>query len=139
VDAALLDALEAAAKAEGAVVELVAPRISGVTDSAGKMRPARQKINGGPSVLYDAVAVLASPTGMDILMNESTAKDFMSDAFAHAKFIAYGEESRPLLEKAGATPDGGCLALRKPEDARRFIKICAELRFWEREAKVQKA
>jgi hypothetical protein len=63
VDAALLAALAKAAKDEGALIELVAPKVGGVTDSTGKLHPAQQKINGGPSVLYDAVAILASADG----------------------------------------------------------------------------
>ena len=57
-DADVLAALRAAIEAEGAVLELVAPKIGGVTLSDGTPVPAKQKIDGGPSVLYDAVAVL---------------------------------------------------------------------------------
>ncbi|MDQ0390757.1 catalase [Labrys monachus] len=135
-DAGLLDALTAAAEAQGAVVELVAPRVGGVALGDGSLRPARQKINGGPSVLYDAVAVLLSAEGAKTLLNEATAKDFVSDAFAHAKFIAFSAAAQPLLDKAGVLPDGGCLALKTPDDAKRFVALCGELRFWEREAKV---
>jgi catalase len=135
-DATLLDALEKAVTAEGALIELVAPTVGGFTASDGKERPAKQKINGGPSVLYDAVAVLASAEGAKMLMQEATAKDFVSDAFAHAKFIAFAESAKPLLDKAGAVPDEGCVALKGPQDAAAFIKACGKLRVWEREPKV---
>ena len=59
-DAALLASLREAATAEGALVELVAPQIGGVVTSDGELVPAHQKIDGGPSVLYDAVVILAT-------------------------------------------------------------------------------
>ncbi len=57
-DADILAALRAAIEAEGAVLELIAPKIGGVTLSDGSQVPADQNVDGGPSVLYDAVAVL---------------------------------------------------------------------------------
>jgi catalase len=138
VDAGLLAALEEAALAEGAMVELVAPTVGGVTMSDGKRMPAQQKVNGGPSVLYDAVALLPSEQGAALLTKEATAKDFVSDAFAHAKFIAYAEAARPLMQKAGVAEmmDEGFVALKSAADAKRFIEVCRQLRHWEREAKV---
>jgi catalase len=135
-DAALLGALRQAAEAEGAMVELVAPKVGGVATSDGKRVEAQQKVNGGPSVLYDAVVVLLSADGAKLLVNEATAKDFVSDAFAHAKFIAYSDAAKPLLQKAGAEMDGGTIALSSAADAQGFIQACRALRFWEREAKV---
>jgi catalase len=135
-DARLLDALISAAESRGAVTEIVAPTVGGFKASDGKVRPAKQKINGGPSVLYDAVAILVSPDGAKRLGSEATARDFVADAFAHAKFIAYVDAAKPLLDKAGATPDAGCVLLSAPGDADRFIQSCAELRFWTREPSV---
>ncbi|MBB1092901.1 catalase [Rhodopseudomonas palustris] len=135
-DAKLLAALQAAAGKHGVLVELVAPKVGGFETSDGEMLPAKQKINGGPSVLYDAVAILVSDEGAEMLLGEATARDFVADAFAHAKFIAYTEAAQPLLDKAGVKPDDGFLALSKPADAERFLKLCAKLRFWEREASV---
>ena len=137
VDAGLLAALRQAVEAEGAVLELVAPKVGGVTASDGTTIPAQQKVNGGPSVLYDAVAVLPSAEGAALLACEATARDFVNDAFAHAKFIAYAETAKPLFEKAGVIDmDGGFIALKRPADAAGFIEACRRVRFWEREAKV---
>ena len=137
VDAALLKALRQAVEAEGATLELVAPKVGGVTASDGTTIPAQQKVNGGPSVLYDAVALLPSREGAALLVNEATVRDFVADAFAHAKFIAYGEAAKPLLDKAGVTePDAGCIALTTAKDAKAFVAACRKLRFWDREAKV---
>ena len=135
-DAKLFSALRKAFEGEGAIVEVVAPFVGGVTLSDGSALPAKQKVNGGPSVLYDAVAVLASEEGTKLLMGEATAKDFVSDAFAHCKFIAFVDEAKPLLAKAGAEEDRGCIALAKASDAQAFLKLCADLRCWEREMKI---
>ena len=139
VDMALLGALQDAVKAAGGVVELIAPKVGGVVCSDGMLMPAKQKVNGGPSVLYDAVAILPSAEGAALLAQEATAKDFVNDAFAHAKFIAYGPDAGPLFEKANLTADmdGGFFPLTKPADAKSFIQLCGQLRFWPREAKVR--
>jgi catalase len=135
-DAALLEALQQAVKAEGGTVELVAPKIGGIKTSDGKERPVGQKVNGGPSVLYDAVALLPSAEGAAVLAKEAAAKDFVNDAYAHAKFIAYAEAARPLFEKAGIDPDEGFALLKTAADARRFLALCKPMRYWAREAEV---
>jgi catalase len=134
-DADLLAGLQAAAKAEGALVEIIAPKVGGATLSDGKLHPAKQKLNGGPSVLYDAVALLMSEDGAALLQNDASARDFIADAFAHAKFIGYSEAAKPLLAKAGVTLDDGCLLL-DAGNAEAFLALCGKLRHWEREAKV---
>ncbi len=137
VDAGLLAALRQAAEKEGMTLELVAPKVGGVTTSNGETIPAQQKVNGGPSVLYDAVAVLVSGEGASMLAREATAKDFVSDAYAHAKVIAYTSPAKMLLDKAGVTEtDEGLIALNSPADVQRFTAACQNLRVWEREAKV---
>lgn len=138
-DADLLDAVRDAAEAEGATVELVGPHIQGVTLSDGLREPVGQKINGGPSVLYDAVVFLPSAKGAKQLFGEATARDFINDAYAHAKFIGIGPDATPLIRKAGLEPadhDGGMLDIAVEQDADTFLKACRALRFWEREPHV---
>ena len=134
-DAALVKALKKAVEAMGAQIEFVAPMVGGVEASDGTWIEAKQKIDGGPSVLYDAVVVLASATGARLLATMPAARDFVSDAFAHAKFIAHSPEARALFEKAGIAGDldGGCVEMTAPADAEGFVEICGALRFWERE------
>ncbi|WP_246373955.1 catalase [Gluconacetobacter tumulicola] len=137
-DAALFDALVAAADKEKAVHEIVAPKIGGVTLSDGRAVAAQQKIDGGPSVLFDAVAVIASPEGAALLAGDAAAKDFVTDAFAHCKFIGYAEEAIALFDKAGLTADldEACIVLETESDVQDFVQACRALRFWDREAKV---
>src|ERR1041385_462136 len=116
VDAGLLQAVQAAFKQEGAVVKLVAPMVGGVEVSDGSWIEADEKIDGGPSVVFDAVAILLSDTGAQLLRDEATARDFVADAFAHCKFIAHTAAATPLFEKAGvaAARDHGVVEPREP-------------------------
>ena len=134
------NAVQAAFKQEGAVVKLVAPMVGGVEASDGSWIAADEKIDGGPSVVFDAVAVLLSDAGAQLLADEATARDFVADAFAHCKFIGHTAAAMPLLEKAGiaASRDSGVIALGGPADAARFLEACRQLRLWEREAKVKR-
>ena len=56
--AAVVKALQSAAKAEGANLEVVAPRSPASCSTTGPRSPAHQMVGGGPSVLYDAVAIV---------------------------------------------------------------------------------
>ncbi len=137
-DIKLFNALTQAVASEGATYEVIAPTIGGVKASDGTWIEAQQKVNGGPSVLYDAVVLLFSEAGAKLLSQEATARDFISDAFAHSKFIGYTEAALALFDKAGlrGNMDDGCISINKPADAATFLKACHALRLWERENKV---
>ncbi|MBT2186777.1 catalase [Sphingobium sp. H33] len=137
-DAAIFAALIKAVDAEGAVYEVIAPKIAGVTLSDGTTVAAKHKIDGGPSVLFDAVAVLVSSEGAALLALDAAAKDFVTDAFAHCKYIGVGAEAEPIFAAAGIADklDEACLPLGKAADAKNFIEACRALRFWPRELTV---
>ncbi|MDP1642687.1 MAG: catalase [Phenylobacterium sp.] len=137
-DAGLFKALTDAIEAEGAIFEVIAPHIGGVKLSDGALLPADQKIDGGPSVLYDAVAVLVSEEGAAILSKDKTAKDFVNDAFAHCKFIAHTSAAEVLFAKAGVADDmdEGFVSLSSAKDATTFVEACRAIRLWAREMKV---
>lgn len=132
VDMNRLRALEAALVDEGATLELVAPRISGLVASDGTVLDARQAIVGGPSVLYDAVALLPSEKGVQDLMEFPETGDFVRDAFAHFKFIGCGDHASALLHAAGVTPDEGVVPLEDDADIEQFVARCRALRFFDR-------
>ena len=133
IDAAALETLTAAFEAEGATVERVAARVYGVTAAGGQKIPAEHKIDGAPSVVFDAVAILASADGAAELAKNHAARSFAADAFAHAKFIGVGGAGAMLLDAAGVTErDGGILDLA--DGAEGFAKACRALRFWDRVA-----
>ncbi|HEX7822516.1 MAG TPA: catalase [Sphingobium sp.] len=137
-DAAIVDALLAAVDTEGAVYEVIAPKIGGVTLSDGRKVAAKHKIDGGPSVLFDAVAVVVSADGAALLSIDAAAKDFITDAFAHCKYIGISAEAQPIFAKAGIADDldEACIPLGKAADAKAFIAACRTLRYWPRELKV---
>ena len=136
-DAETLAALRAAAESAGATVEIVAPAVGGVDISDGSRVPAGQQVDGAPSVLYDAVAVIAEPGGARALAARPAARDFVTDAVAHCKFIGYTSGAAVLFEAAGlpadpAGADGGFISLSE-HPAAEFIARCQQLRYWDRE------
>ncbi|TBF08803.1 catalase [Rhizobium ruizarguesonis] len=138
-DAAVFKALLAEITEQKAAFEVIAPKIGGVTLSDGNWIEAHQMIDGGPSVLYDAVALLPSAEGTGDLLKEATARDFVADAFVHCKFIGYVETALPLMQKAGITDslDEGVIALGAVKDVPAFIKALGKLRVWGREPSVK--
>lgn len=134
IDGGAFDALKKAAEAEGAQVTVVAEKVGGVTTARGKTIEADEKLDGAPSVLFDAVAILASEDGAARLAGLHGARAFLADAFAHQKFIALTAEAKSALWSA-AVPDeadAGVFVLDGgPED---FIDACKDLRSWERAA-----
>jgi catalase len=138
-DAKLLAALQAAIVKEGATFEIIAPKVGGVGASDGSWIEADQMIDGGPSVLYDAVALLPADLGIDDLLQKSTARDFIADAFAHCKFIGYAKAATPLFAKAGIADslDEGVVALGGPNDVAGFVEKLGKLRLWSREPSVK--
>ncbi|MBY5351126.1 catalase [Rhizobium leguminosarum] len=138
-DAAIFKALLAEITEQKAAFEVIAPKIGGVTLSDGNWIEAHQMIDGGPSVLYDAVALLPSAEGTGDLLKEATARDFVADAFVHCKFIGYVETAQPLMQKAGIADslDEGVIALGAAKDVTTFIKALGKLRVWGREPSVK--
>jgi catalase len=134
VDIKLLESLKSALRDEGALLEIVAPKVGGVQASDGSWIEAKQKIDGGPSVLYDAVALLPSDEGATLLAKEPAARDFVADAFAHMKFIGYTAAAAILFEKAGIAEnrDEGFIALSGQADCATFVTACRQVRYWKR-------
>jgi catalase len=139
-DADLVNAFREAVAAEGAMIEIVAPTAAGVKAGDGSWIDADHKVDGGPSVLFDAVAILPSAAGAEALTGEATARDFAADAFSHRKFVAYVPAASALFAKAGI-PDGldnGFVDVSGGGGApERFIELCRKHRHWPRETAVK--
>ncbi len=73
-----------------------------------------------------------------MLSLDAAAKDFVTDAFAHGKFIGISAEAKAIFAKAGIADDldEACLPIGTADDARTFIAACRTLRLWRRELKV---
>jgi catalase len=139
VDAKLLKGLTTALLRQKAVFELIAPKVGGVTASDGTRIEAQHMIDGAPSVLFDAIALLTSPAAIEDLVKEATARDFVADAFQHCKFIGYDPSALPLLEKAGISEsiDEGVLSLPGEDGIAAFVTELGKLRVWGREPSVK--
>lgn len=136
-NAKILGELRKAAKKAGAVVEIIAPTVGGTTSTDPGPYPADHQLDGAPSVLFDAVAVIPGPDGAAALCAHAPALDFLRDAHAHCKFIAFGDDASVLLTAAGVAEvlDDGYVALdARPATAASFLASSASLRFWDREA-----
>ena len=138
-DAELLKKLQMAIEKEGATMEIVAPNVGGIEASDGSMIAAKHMIDGGPSVLFDAVALVLSEEGAERLTGEAAARDFVADAFSHCKVIGFTSGAIPLLVKAGVDPnaDEGLIGLGDAKAIAGFVKSCRKLRLWSREATVK--
>ena len=134
-DARMLSGLRAAAKKEGATIEVVAPVIGGARASDGSLVPADQTIAGAPSVLFDAIVVLASQENAQSLAEDPAAREFVTDAFTHGKFIGFAPAATPLLDTAGIAGDGdrGVVKLGGRAAAGSFLESCRGMRVWDRE------
>jgi catalase len=137
----LLNGLRKAVEGAGATFEVIAPKIGGVITAAGKQVPADHKVEGGPSVLFDAVAIIPSREGGAKLATQAEAVNFLRDAFGHLKVIAYTPEAAPLLVNGGmpeANPDNDAgmisLGASTPKD---FVTAAAAGRIWDREPYVR--
>ncbi|HUJ65927.1 MAG TPA: DJ-1/PfpI family protein, partial [Acidimicrobiales bacterium] len=133
-DAFALNAVRTAAAQQGVQVEIVAPAVAGVSMSDGTTVVADQKIDGAPSVLYDAVVVLASEQGATSLSHDPAARDFVTDAYAHFKFIGYTAPAVEFFKAAalnGLSDDDGIVDL-DAVGAEDFLRRCVRLRHWDR-------
>lgn len=128
-DARTVAALRKAAEAEGAAVKIVAPKIGGAKLRGGKHMPADGKLDGMPSVIFDAVAVMLAPAAGETLAAEAAAVDWLRDAFSHLKAIARTAGAAPLLEAAGIDEDAGVV---DAGDVAAFLEQAAT-RQWARE------
>jgi catalase len=132
VDSSMLQSLVDAIKEEGATAKLVAPRVGGVTGSDGTFFEADEKIDGGPSVLFDAVALLIAGEAAEAVTETPAARDFVADAIAHHKFIAFNQDAVPLLKKAGVERDdqSQLVPLDQQQQIETFLSRCRQLRDW---------
>ena len=131
-DAGILSAIQNAAMREHARVVLVAPTVTGIRASDGTPLQVGQKVDGAPSVLYDAVAVLTTKEGAGQLARRPAARDFITDAYAHCKFVGYTDDASALLAATGLASalDEGFIELNG--NAGDFVAHCRQLRHWAR-------
>jgi len=136
-DAGAVTALKTAVEAAGGQLKVVAPKVGGVTGADGKPIEADFQLAGGPSVLFDAVALVVGAKGAYALANEAAAVAFVHDAFAHLKVIGHTEAAAGLLKQAGVKDgDAGVVPLGQGA-AERLVEKAKQGRIWDRESVVR--
>lgn len=115
---------------KGGMVKLVAPRV-GDTKVKGGTLSADEKLDGAPSVVFDAVISILMPDQAEKLAEDAGVVAWFADAYAHCKTIAAcGGTREHLLPKANIEIDEG---VPEPEN---FMKV-GVVRHWDRETKVR--
>jgi catalase len=132
-DGAVINEVRKAATDAGAKVKIVAPKVGGAKLADGSMLEADGQLAGTPSVMFDAIAVILSDEGAQLLTRESAAIDFVQHAFGHLKAIAFDKGGQALLQKANIERDKGVVDINNIAG---FI-AAAKTRQWDRESSVR--
>jgi len=133
--ATIINSFLSLAKPEGLVVEFICKQVEGVKCSDGTFQDGAYTIQGGPSVLFDACALVISNEAAEEFAKNSAARDWVANAFNHNKFIAYTEGAIPLMTAAGVDPknDDGMVKVTGAADCTTFMTIGRKKqRYWER-------
>jgi catalase len=151
VDAESLRIVRATLLAERALPVLVAPRLGPLLDSNGNSHWVEFSLLTGSSVLFDAVYVPGG-SGVDALVEERDAVDWIYEAYRHCKPIAASGEGVELLAHCPGVPVPGrstangrsrasgagllvSAEAASDEFAGAFVAAIARHRFWERAGK----
>jgi catalase len=141
VDENAVTVMQKALQAEGAMTDIIAPKLGTVTAENNAVIRVNQSLLTASSVMYDAVYVPGGTNSVATLAGEPDAVHFLNQAFKHCKAIAAHGEATQVLE---ATYFGKKLSAKVREEglrvnkdvktlAKDFIADIAKHRFWERE------
>jgi catalase len=135
-DAGLLKTLREAVEGRlGGMVTLVGPTGT-VTLSNKDTAQVDEQLPGGPSVLFDAIAILPGELGVGELHGApQSIADFIWDAFYHCKFIGYNVHALRLFSQIGFDTkiDAGCFNFEVEGAMDTYLKKLGEQRQWDRE------
>jgi len=130
-DPAEIEAVRSAVDAAKGKPVLIAPKVGGAKLKGGKILAADGQLAGTPSVTVDAIALVLSAAGAEMLTREAAAVQFVMDAFGHLKAIGANSGAQALLDKAGVAADAGVTDLGAD-----FISAAGK-RFYEREPTIR--
>lgn len=146
VDSNSLDTVKTALEAEGAIVEVIAPRQNFILSTTDEEIQVHHSFLTAASVLYDAVYVPGGTNSVATVEADADAVHFLNEAFKHCKAIAADAGAMQVIEStyfARKIPadfsdesvllDGIVISDDPAELARQFITAIAQHRFWERE------
>jgi len=138
VDAAAIDAMKKALKAQGAHAKVLGPTSAPVKTADGKALPVDASMEGMPSIAFDAVFVPGGAASIKALSADGVALHYLLEAYKHLKAIALHGDAKQLQDLLKLEADAGLLqgadvaALSKP-----FFAAIGEHRVWAREPKAK--
>lgn len=146
IDASSVSIVKAELDAEGAVVEIIAPKLGFIIAADDTRIEADHSFLTAASVLFDAVYVAGGTNAVATLEAEANAVHFLNEAFRHCKPIAAAEDALQVLEATYFSkklpPDyqedtvlmeGILVGTPNRKFAKLFVQLIAQHRFWERE------
>lgn len=145
VDARSLSTIRDSLLAQGASVELVAPKLGDIVAEDGTVFNADRSFLTTASLFYDAVYVPGGTNSVAELEGDPDALQFLNQAFKHCKAIAADQGALQVLRSTyfgRKLPDdmsedtvlGEGLAIGKPDKLiKPFIAAIKQHRFWARE------
>ncbi len=133
VDAAKVQALQAALVEQGAVGKLVGVRIGAVagTGKAAQALQAECSLENEPGFLFDALALPGEKAAVNALLQDGHAMEFIRDQYRHCKPILAPEGAQALLAAAGidtSAPDNAIAS-----SAEKFMEAMGKHRNFARE------
>ncbi|QDT02048.1 Catalase C [Rubripirellula lacrimiformis] len=138
VDAKLLDAIRKAVESEGAMMEVIAPKIGPMKSSDGQSLTPDHFLAGAPSPLFDAVIIAPAKSEVETLLSQAAAIDWIRTAFAHLKVIGFNEAAAPLFEKAAVKTDADDGMVDVSDGSlKAFVQQAKQHRVWDREPTVR--
>ncbi len=133
-DDKILNALKKQVLTQQATFEIIAPTIDGIISKNDKVILVNHILEGAPSVLFDAVALLPSAQGLKNITHLPSLHSFLKDAFNHRKFIAYSKEAVPFMAKMEMDEkrDEGLICVNELGQIEHFLLLCRAIRHWAR-------
>jgi catalase len=146
VDGKSLGTVKKALEKEGAIVEVIAPRLNYILGENDERIQVDHSFLTAASVLFDAVYVPGGTNSVATLEADADAVHFLNEAFKHCKPIAADIQALQVLKatyfsKKLPADDNDQTVLREGivigsdagKLAKKFILATAQHRFWERE------
>ena len=135
-----------AIEAEGALCDVIAPRLGFISGESDTNIPVDKSLMTTASVFYDAVYVPGGTNSVATIEADADAIHFLNEAFKHCKAIAADDDALQVLEAtyfARKLPEdndddtviaeGIIIGIDAEELSRQFIEAIKQHRFWDRE------
>jgi catalase len=104
VDGKSVATAQAALRAAGAQVHLIAPRLGPVKPASGEPFEATGTLENSPPVLFDGVVLPDGAAGVKALAALIEVMDFISNQHRHGKTLLALGASKALIAQAGVSP-----------------------------------